>query len=72
MEYFVNYSPSSYDNPGAWAADKEAEGWHGVCASDHFWVGDTLYPHVFVAATEMACATRAIKITTSFCNNKCP
>ena len=69
MEYFVNYSPSSYDNPGKWAAAKEAEGWHGVCASDHFWVGDTLYPHVFVAATEMACATERTQITTSFCNN---
>ncbi len=69
MEYFVNYAPSSHDNPGVWAAQKEAEGWHGVCASDHLWVGETLYPHVFVAATQMACATETLKITTSFCNN---
>ena len=23
---------------GAWAAEMEAQGWHGVCASDHLWV----------------------------------
>ena len=43
-------------------------GWHGVCASDHFWVTHS-YPHVFVAATEMACNTEKLKLTTSFCNN---
>jgi alkanesulfonate monooxygenase SsuD/methylene tetrahydromethanopterin reductase-like flavin-dependent oxidoreductase (luciferase family) len=69
MEYFVNYPASGGVRPDAWAADKEAEGWHGVCASDHFWVGATRYPQVFVAATQMACATGKIKITTSFCNN---
>jgi alkanesulfonate monooxygenase SsuD/methylene tetrahydromethanopterin reductase-like flavin-dependent oxidoreductase (luciferase family) len=47
----------------------ETEGWPGVCASDHFWVGGTRYPHVFVAATQMACATEHVQITSSFCNN---
>lgn len=69
MEYFVNYPAGKGPAPGVWAAEKEAEGWHGICASDHLWVGATRYPHVFVAATEMACATSRIKITTSFCNN---
>jgi alkanesulfonate monooxygenase SsuD/methylene tetrahydromethanopterin reductase-like flavin-dependent oxidoreductase (luciferase family) len=69
MEYFVNYPASSGVRPDEWAAAKEAEGWHGVCASDHLWVGATRYPQVFVAATQMACATRDIRITTSFCNN---
>lgn len=69
MEYFVNYPAGAGPHPGHWAADKEAEGWHGVCASDHLWVGGTRYPHVFVAATQMACATRRVRITTSFCNN---
>lgn len=69
MEYFPNFPPSAEVEPGVWAREKEAEGWHGVCASDHLWVGTTRYPHVFVAATQMACATAQIKITTSFCNN---
>ncbi len=69
MEYFVNFPAGGLVKPGVWAAAREAEGWHGVCASDHLWVGTTRYPHVFVAATQMACATRIIRITTSFCNN---
>lgn len=69
MEYFVNFPAGSVAHPGRWAAEKEAEGWHGICASDHLWVGTTRYPHVFVAATQMICATARIAITTSFCNN---
>ena len=69
MEYFVNFPAGGAVKPGTWAAAMESEGWHGVCASDHLWVGTTRYPHVFVAATQMACATRTIRITTSFCNN---
>ncbi len=69
MEYFVNFPAGGAVKPGTWAAARENEGWHGVCASDHLWVGSTRYPHVFVAATQMACATSKIRITTSFCNN---
>ena len=69
MEYFANYPAGTDVEPVSWAVEKEAEGWHGICASDHFWVGATRYPHVFVAATQMACATQRIKLTTSFCNN---
>ncbi len=69
MEYFPNFPAGSGARPDAWAKEKEAEGWHGICASDHFWVGGTRYPHVFVAATQMACATERVQITTSFCNN---
>ena len=60
---------SRFNEPGIWAKEMEDAGWHGVCASDHFWVTDHLYPHVFVAATQMACSTSKIKITSSFCNN---
>lgn len=69
MEFFPNFPAAHGLRADAWAREKEAEGWHGICASDHFWVGATRYPHVFVAATQMACATDQIKITTSFCNN---
>lgn len=69
MEYFVNMPGSRFHEPGVWAKEMEDAGWHGVCASDHFWVTDHLYPHVFVAATQMACSTSRIKITSSFCNN---
>lgn len=69
MEYFVNMPSANFSDPGGWASEMEVTGWHGVCASDHFWVSDHTYPHVFVAATQMATATRKIIITTSFCNN---
>lgn len=58
-----------FNEPGTWAKEMEDAGWHGICASDHFWVTNHLYPHVFVAATQMACSTSKIKITSSFCNN---
>ena len=69
MEYFVNMPGARFHEPGTWASQMETQGWHGICASDHLWVTDHTYPHVFVAATQMACATREILITTSFCNN---
>lgn len=69
MEYFVNMPGSRFNEPGEWAKEMEDAGWNGICASDHFWVSDHRYPHVFVAATQMACATEKITLTTSFCNN---
>jgi len=69
MHYYPNFPAGTEALPDTWAAAKEAEGWQGICASDHLWVGDTRYPHPFVAATQMACATTSINITTSFCNN---
>lgn len=69
MEFFPNFPVNIGMRPDDWAREKEAEGWHGVCASDHLWVNASRYPHVFVAATQMACATESIKVTTSFCNN---
>ncbi len=69
MEFFANYPAGSESDPSKWAKAKEDEGWHGICASDHFWVGETRYPHVFVTATQMACATSRLRLTTSFCNN---
>lgn len=69
MEYYVNLPGDRFLDPGPWAAEMEAAGWDGVCASDHFWVTSHAYPHVFVTATQMACATRRVGITTSFCNN---
>jgi alkanesulfonate monooxygenase SsuD/methylene tetrahydromethanopterin reductase-like flavin-dependent oxidoreductase (luciferase family) len=69
LEYYANFPAGTGVRPDTWAREKEVAGWDGVCASDHFWVGGTRYPHVFVAATQMACATSRIRITTSFCNN---
>jgi len=51
MEYFANFPAGTDTAPDEWAKAKESEGWHGICASDHLWVGTTRYPHVFVAAT---------------------
>ena len=69
MEYFANFPAAEDPPPDLWAKEMEAQGWHGICASDHLWVGPTRYPHVFVAATQMAMATQRILITSSFCNN---
>lgn len=65
----MNMPGARFHEPGNWAKEMEDAGWDGVCASDHFWVTDHLYPHVFVAATQMACATQRVTITSSFCNN---
>lgn len=69
LEYFVILSDARYNDPDVWAQEMEAQGWHGIGASDHFWIGKSRFPHVFVTATRMACATSRIKITTSFSNN---
>ncbi len=69
MDYFPNLPSSSFDQPGAWAKAKEAQGWHGICASDHLFLGDHRYPHVFVTAMAMVGATERIRVTTSFANN---
>ena len=69
VEYFVNYPAGEAPAVSEWAREKESEGWDGICASDHLWVGPILYPHVFVAAAEMAVATTRVMIATSFCNN---
>ena len=69
MEYFVNLPGVRFDDPDTWAGEMERQGWHGICASDHFWIGPNRYPHIFVTATRMISATSEIIVTTSFCNN---
>lgn len=69
MECFPNYNTALDQDPGEWARAREAEGYTGVVASDHFWVGDKPFPHVWVTLTRMACATDALKLASSFCNN---
>ena len=68
MEYFLNLPTVNFDNPETWATGVERQGWHGICASDHFWVSHA-YPHVFVTAARMSAVTSKIVLTTSFCNN---
>ena len=69
IEFFPNYNAQREVHPGEWARAREAEGWHGIAASDHFFTTDLTFPHLWVALTEMAFATRAIPITSSFANN---
>lgn len=69
MECFPNYNTALDQDPGEWAKDREAEGYAGVVASDHFWVGDKPFPHVWVTLTRIACATSTLKFASSFCNN---
>ena len=69
MEYFVNLPGTHFARPAEWAAAAEAQGWHGVCASDHILVGTNPYPHVFATAAALATATERVLVTTSFANN---
>lgn len=69
MEFWPNLPVAAGLDPVAWARDMEAQGWHGICASDHLWVGKTVYPHVFVTLAAMATATTRIRLTSSFANN---
>lgn len=69
MEYFPNFNTAVDLDPAEWAREREAEGYTGVVASDHFWVGDKPFPHVWVTLTRIACATRTLRLASSFCNN---
>jgi alkanesulfonate monooxygenase SsuD/methylene tetrahydromethanopterin reductase-like flavin-dependent oxidoreductase (luciferase family) len=69
MEFFPNFNTAVDLDPGEWALAREAEGYDGVVASDHLWVGEKPFPHVWVTLTRMACATRTLKFGSSFCNN---
>jgi len=69
MQFFPNYNSARPERPGDWARAREAEGWHGVAASDHLVTLGRAYPHLWVVLTEMACATERIPITSSFANN---
>lgn len=69
MEFFPNYNAARSERPGEWARAREAEGWHGLAASDHFVTLGLAYPHLWVVLTEMACATSRIPLTSSFANN---
>lgn len=39
MEFFRNFNTAVDLDPGLWALEREAEGYDGVVASDHLWVG---------------------------------
>jgi alkanesulfonate monooxygenase SsuD/methylene tetrahydromethanopterin reductase-like flavin-dependent oxidoreductase (luciferase family) len=69
MQFFPNYNSQRAERPADWARAREAEGWHGLAASDHLVTLGHAYPHLWVVLTEMACATRSIPITSSFANN---
>jgi len=69
VDFYANFPVPLVGDAGVWAQAREAAGWHGVCASDHYWVGPNAYPHPFVLTMAMAAATTRIKLTTSFANN---
>ena len=72
MQYFANLPIDRDVDAGAWAREREREGWHGVCASDHLWLGPLSYPHVWVTLTHMACATERIALTSSWLSRSAP
>ncbi|WP_162142127.1 LLM class flavin-dependent oxidoreductase [Ilumatobacter coccineus] len=68
VRYTVNLVDADVD-PRAWAAEREAEGWHGLSVADHFFTDTRAYPHVWVSAAAMAAATTRATISTAFANN---
>jgi alkanesulfonate monooxygenase SsuD/methylene tetrahydromethanopterin reductase-like flavin-dependent oxidoreductase (luciferase family) len=56
------------EDPAAWARRREVEGWFGVAAGDHYWIGAP-FPHLWVTLTQMALATSEVIVTSSFANN---
>lgn len=69
MEFFPNYNTAIDIDPAVWAKAREAEGWHGIVASDHYWIGEKPFPHLWVTLTRMADATERITLSSSFANN---
>lgn len=69
MEFFPNYNTNVDIDPVVWAQEREAEGWDGIVASDHYWIGEKPFPHLWVTLTQMACATQRITLGSSFANN---
>lgn len=69
MEYFPNYNTAIDMNPAEWARAREVEGWNGIVASDHYWIDDKPFPHLWVTLTRMADATDRITLGSSFANN---
>ena len=71
MEYLANLIRLDV-HPGEWARQREAEGWHGVVCSDHYWVpavGERGTPHVWTTLATMAAHTERVLLGPSFANN---
>ncbi len=71
MQWFANLT-AAVDDPGGWAAEREAEGWDGVACSDHLWVarrGITPFPHLWVTLAAMAASTQRALLLPAFANN---
>ncbi|MGD9751058.1 MAG: LLM class flavin-dependent oxidoreductase [Acidimicrobiia bacterium] len=71
MRYLVMPRPwDGVDLPGPWAAEREAEGWHGLAVGDHWYldgVGGCLNP--FVVLGDAAARTSTIGLSTAYANN---
>lgn len=72
MKFIANLMDPRVD-PASWAADREAEGWDVLAASDHYFLpigGRTRwFPHVWVTVSQMAAATSRVQLTSTFVNN---
>tara|TARA_A100001037_G_C15138069_1_gene632160 strand:- start:402 stop:1286 length:885 start_codon:yes stop_codon:yes gene_type:complete len=67
MEFCPNFI-SIDDDPAAWAAAREAEGYPIVSVADH--ISDPQpHPHVWVTATTFALSTKKLRVMSAFSNN---
>lgn len=73
MQYVVVHNGTAdgdISGVGAWAMDREQEGWSGVAVADHLHtVGGVGWMHPFVTLGVMASATDQVLLTTVFANN---
>jgi alkanesulfonate monooxygenase SsuD/methylene tetrahydromethanopterin reductase-like flavin-dependent oxidoreductase (luciferase family) len=68
MEFFANLTSSQVD-VADWARAREQEGWDGLSVSDHLWIGQNAFPHLWVALAEVAITTDKPKVMSAFANN---
>ena len=59
---------SAAPDPIEFAKASEEAGFDGVTCSDHYWLR-SVFPHVWVTLSAMACATERVTLAPSFANN---
>ena len=67
MEYSAQWG--GMVDPGAWAAQREAEGWSAVSMADHLWVEQIACPNLFVSLSRMVTSTSTVRVSPAFANN---
>ena len=68
MQFFANLTSAAPDPIEFALRASEEAGFDGVACSDHYWLR-SVFPHVWVTLSAMACATERVTLAPSFANN---